>query len=306
MSSGEISPLVSVIVPCYNYSAYVGQALLSILAQDYPNFELIIVDDGSTDDSVVVIERAIAGCESWSLVRRVRFFCQSNQGVSAALNAGLAYAEGAFIATFDADDLMPPGRIYLQVNYLLAHPSVGCLGGKTIPIDERGNMLPTNMKRKSVLRFNFSEALAVALCVGGNVAMYRSDAMERVGNYDPEIKVQDFQMTLKIAYAGYGVAILPEVVTFYRQHGCSLSKDYKTEYQYNLKVIEPYSAHLSYESAWARVITKALHNAVIYDKRYAWELFRQVPLRQWDKKLLRRLRHFLFKAQKPWPFGVLN
>jgi len=293
-------------VPCYNYSAYVGQALLSVLAQDYPNFELIVVDDGSTDESAAVIEKTIAGCESWSLVKRVKFFSQPNRGVSAALNAGLAYAQGAFIATFDADDLMPQGRICLQVDYLLAHPLVGCLGGKTIPIDEVGNALPKKMKRKEVLRFNFSEALAVGLCVGGNVAMYRRDAMEKVGKYDPEIRIQDFQMTLKIAHAGYEVAILPDVVTFYRQHGRSLSKGYKTEYLYNLRVIQSYVSHSSYESAWARIITKALHHAVVYDKRYAWKLFRQVPLRQWDKKLLRRLRQFLFKAQKPWPFGMLN
>ena len=82
-------PLVSVLVPCYNYASFVGEALTSVLQQDYPNFELIVVDDGSTDDSVSVIERTIEASKPSSRARRVLFLKQENQGVSAALNTAL-------------------------------------------------------------------------------------------------------------------------------------------------------------------------------------------------------------------------
>jgi len=299
-------PLVSVIIPCYNYAAYVGQAIASVLQQDYPNYELIVVDDGSTDDSVAVIEATLREWQPRSRVRRVEFIRQQNAGVSAALNAGLAVAQGEFVATFDADDLMPPNKLSIQAGYLAEHPEVGCVGGIAVRIDERGARLPKKDKRRSIKRYDFAAALAEALVVGGGIAVYRRDAMLAVGGYDPQIKIQDFQMTLKIAHAGYRVDILPDVVTLYRKHGDSLSKNYKAEYRYGLQVIQAYAEHEAYESARARLITKALRMAVLHDKAFAWRLFKEVPLRQWDRQLFKRLRHFLLKREKPGPKETLQ
>ena len=291
-------PLVTVLIPCFNYAAYVADAIKSVLEQDYPCFEVVVIDDGSTDSSLQEIEKAVAAYQPRSLAVRVEVISQINQGVSAALNAGLAAARGKYIATFDADDLMPPGRLSLQVDYLDRNPEVGCLGGLAIRIDEAGELLPKKSKRRAVKRYTFDEALASALVVGGNIAVYRRDAMEKAGGYDPTIRVQDFQMTLRVAHAGYYVDILPEVVTLYRKHEGSLSKDYKSEYRYGLQVIQGYATHPLYGSAKARLITKALRAAVTDDKRFAWGLLREVPLKEWDRQLLKRLRHLLFKSSR--------
>ncbi|MFC3608427.1 glycosyltransferase family 2 protein [Stutzerimonas tarimensis] len=293
---GTGKPLISVVIPCYNYGAFVGEAIASVLAQGYPHYELIVVDDGSTDDSAAVIERELGKGEGGA--QRVAFVQQPNRGVSAALNAGLALAKGELIATFDADDVMPPGRLALQAEYLARHPEVGCLGGVAVRIDEQGSLLPKKDKDRQVQRYDFARALAKALVVGGNIAVYRREAMDRAGGYDPAIRIQDFQMTLKVAHAGYLVDILPEVVTLYRKHPGSLSSDYKAEFRFGLEVIEPYRNHPSYESGRARLVTKALRMAVVDDKSFAWSLFRQVPLRQWDRQLLKRLRYFLFKPSR--------
>src|SRR5690606_557245 len=238
--------------------------------------------------------------------RRTKFIRQSNAGVSAALNTGLVDARGEYIATFDADDIMPAGRLALQLEYLMKHPEVGCLGGLAVRIDEQGALLPKKIKKRAVRRYDFAKALGSALGVGGNIAVYRRDAMDSVGGYDPAIKIQDFQMTLKVAHAGYFVDILPDVVTLYRKHDGSLSKNYKAEYRYGLDVIAPYVSHPQYESAKARLITKALRMAVIYDKSFGWSLIRQVPLRQWDRKLFKRLRHLLLKKSRTAPKETLQ
>lgn len=289
-------PLVSVLVPCYNYASFVGEALTSVLQQDYPNFELIVVDDGSTDDSASVIERTIEAMKPGSQARRVLFVRQENQGVSAALNTALALAEGEFIATFDADDIMSKGRLAVQAAYMTEHPEVGCLGGLAIRIDEQGALLPKKDKKREIRRYDFDRALAEALVVGGNIAVYRRDAMMTVGGYDPAIKVQDFQMTLKIAHEGYFVDILPEIVTLYRKHPDSLSKQYKSEYLYGLKVIQVYKGHSAYSSSKSKLIARALRLAVTDDKAYAWRLLVQVPLVHWNGQLLKRLRHLLLKS----------
>ena len=201
---------------------------------------------------------------------------------------------------------MPPHRLSVQMAYLREHPEVGCLGGVAVRIDEQGELLPKKDKKRSVRRYDFSQALSAALVVGGNIAVYRRDAVDMAGRYDAAIKIQDFQMTLKVAKAGFFVDILPDTVTLYRKHEGSLSKNYKAEYRYGLDVIAPYAEHPQYESAKARLVTKALRMAVIYDKSYGWKLLRQVPLRQWDKQLLKRLRHLILKKEISAPPETLK
>lgn len=291
-------PLVSVIVPCYNYGAYVGDALRSILQQDYEAIELIVVDDGSTDDSALRIEQALQSWREYPNMRRVEFVRQQNQGVSAALNKGLELACGEFVSTFDADDVMIPGRLALQVDHLLAHPEVGCLGGRALRIDQQGQALPKKNKVRQVRRYDFTQALAAALVVGGNLVMYRREAMIAAGGYDPSLRVQDFQMTLKTAHAGYLIDVLPDAVTLYRKHGNGLSGNYLAEYRYGMQLLDLYREHPAYESGKARLLTKILGPAVTHDKRFAWRLFAEIPLRQWDRQLLKRFRHLLFKRQR--------
>lgn len=288
-------PLVSVIVPCFNYARYVGDALRSVLSQTYSNFEVIVVDDGSTDESAEVIEAVLESWERWAKARRVVFVRQLNQGVSAALNSGLAEARGEFVATFDADDVMPPGRLLLQASYLAVHPEVGCVGGLSLRIDDHGNLLPKKVKSRKTARYDFDRALAEALVVGGNIAMFRRGAIDQVGGYDPDIRVQDFQMTLKVAHAGHFIDVLPDVVTLYRKHTGSLSCNYKAEYKYGLQALAPYQGHPEYVSGKTRLIGRILRGAVVDDKPFAWSLLRQVPLGHWDRLMLKRLRHLLYK-----------
>ncbi|MBD9576474.1 glycosyltransferase family 2 protein [Pseudomonas sp. PDM23] len=284
-------PLISVLVPCYNRERYIEDALLSILEQDYPNFELIVVDDGSQDGSAQKIE---------ALQRRFdfQFYRQANTGVSGALNTALSHARGEFIATPDSDDVMLPGRLSVQAGYLQAHPDVGCVGSKVTYIDERGREIKSE-KASGVRQHTFDDLLSRAHAVGGGVAMYRHEALRRAGFYDPEIRVQDFQITLKIAHLGYRVDVLPDLGTLYRQHSSNLSKTlYRQQLIYDLMAITPYRDHPCYRKGLACVINKALKHSVVNDKAYAWSVLLQLPIWHWNRVTWRRLRHLLFKFSR--------
>jgi alpha-1,6-rhamnosyltransferase len=287
-------PLVSILVPCFNHERYIEESLLSVLEQDYENFELIVVNDGSTDASVEKIEA----------LRRVhdfQFYQQDNQGVSAALNNALSHARGDLVVTHDSDDVMLAGRIRRQVSYMLDHPEVGLLGAKVIYIDSNGRPIKHKVvSHAPVQRWSFDELLADAYAVGGPVAMYRREAIDNVGGYDPTIKVQDFQMTLRIAKAGYQVHILPDRVTLYRRHDTNISKTaYKSQLIYDLKVIEAYQDNPAYEAGRLAIINKALKESVVADKPFARGLFASVPVHRWNRVTWKRFRHFVFKYRKP-------
>ena len=123
------TPLVSVIIPCYNYGAYVGEAIESILRQTYPNWELVVVDDGSTDDTAEQVKPFL------SLDHRVRYHYQPNKGLSAARNTGLALTTGEFVQLLDADDYLADDKLRLQVQLLQENPQIDLVYSDTYIFD---------------------------------------------------------------------------------------------------------------------------------------------------------------------------
>jgi alpha-1,6-rhamnosyltransferase len=282
-------PLVSIIAPCYNAEKYLDVAMASIFAQDYQNFEVIIIDDGSSDNSVAMLRTLQARYD-------FQLYSQANQGVSAALNHGLKYARGDYVCTPDLDDIMLPSSVRLRAEYLNQHPEVGCVGALIIYMDSDGNDTKTQ-KLAGIQKLSFDEILGDAIVVGAPVSLYRRDALNTVDFYDPEIKVQDFQMTLKIASRGYEVHVLPVSVTRYRRHPNNLSRRYKVLLDADMRTIAPYRAHPAYSRGLTAIINKALKYAVVSDKKYAWTLLRSIPLRQFNKTTLRRVKRLLLHRQ---------
>lgn len=282
-------PLVSIIAPCYNAEKYLDAAIASIFAQDYQNFEVIVVDDGSSDNSVAMLK---------ALQTRYDFqlYCQVNQGVSAALNHGLKHAKGEYVCTPDLDDIMLPSSVRLRADYLNQHPEVGCVGALIIYMDSDGNDTKAQ-KLSGIQKLTFDEILGDALVVGAPVSLYRMDALRAVDFYDPEIKVQDFQMTLRIASKGYEVHVLPVSVTRYRRHPNNLSRRYKVLLDADMRTIAPYRSHPAYNRGMTAVINKALKYAVVSDKKYAWTLLRSIPWRQFNKTTFRRFKRLLLHRQ---------
>ncbi|MBA1229508.1 glycosyltransferase [Pseudomonas viridiflava] len=278
-------PLVSIIAPCYNAEQFLEAAIESIFAQDYENFEVIIVDDGSTDNSIAMLE-ALQSQYTFQL------YTQANQGVSAALNHGLKYAKGVYVSTPDLDDIMLPSSVSVRARYLDQHPTVGCVGALISYMDRDGNETK-RQSRNYIERLKFDDVLRGAVVVGAPVALYRREAIRDANGYDPEIRVQDFQMTLRIAFQGYEIHVIPEVVTRYRRHPNNLSRKYKVLLEADLKTIEPYRDHRDYQRGRTCIVNKALKYAAVADKRYAWKLLCSIPLRYVNGTTLRRCKRLL-------------
>ena len=202
-------PRLSVLMSVYNGERYLRQAVESILAQTFSDFEFIIVDDGSTDNTVLILN-------GYTDPRLVQLKNETNIGLTRSLNRGLAVARGEYIARQDADDWSVPERLQKQIEFLSVHPEIGVLGSWLQIVDVDGNS-------SSVCTFPLEDAVirwSLLFCnpIGHPTVMMRRDVMEKVGGYRPELaQAQDYDLWVRlIPYTRF--ANLPEVLVYLRKH----------------------------------------------------------------------------------------
>jgi len=189
------NPLVSVVMPVYNGEKFLRDALESVLALDYERFEVIVVDDGSTDGSPDI-------AQSFPSVRVLR---QTNQGVGGARNTALAVAKGEIIATIDADDLVPASKLRDQVGYLLEHPEVVCVFGRQEWIDP-----PPWLVKDQV----FGELDGIPL----NSMVIWKRILDELGGFD-DSHGGDMDVLVRMRERGYEYGVIPDLVVYRRHHG---------------------------------------------------------------------------------------
>ena len=229
-------PLVSVIVPTYNYGRFIGETLECLLAQTYANWECIVVDDGSTDDTAERVARFIERDARFKFVR------QENALQAAAKNNGLRNSTGEYIQFLDADDLIEPQKFEKQVEYLEAHPEVDIVYGsmryfKTEAPDEKlywvwGENKPwmpeTCGSGKEVLTALVRQNIMVI-----NSPLIRRRVVDAVGMFDDRLPpAEDWDYWLRCAAAGmrFQFADLPGTLALVRWHSSSSSYDRRKMY----------------------------------------------------------------------------
>ena len=212
-------PLVSIIVSSYNHEKYIEECILSIVNQTYKNIELIVIDDGSSDNSRVVLER---------LQKQYGFFweLQSNMGVSKTLNKAIRnFSQGKYIAGCGSDDFFALDRIEKQVRYMEAHPEYAMVCGKAYTVDENSKVIegfsvidPVTDPVKS-LTF---ESLVESNPIPAMTVMLRKDVWLECGGYNENTIVEDLDMWLKIAYR-YKIGYMDDYFAYYRWHGANVT-----------------------------------------------------------------------------------
>jgi glycosyltransferase involved in cell wall biosynthesis len=205
-------PAISVLMTVYNGSRFLREAVDSILNQTFRDFELICVDDGSTDESAAILS------EFARRDARIKIITQQNTGVTASLNIGLRAARGEFIARMDADDISLPQRFEKQIAYLQSHPDCVLVGSQVLMVDP--DAMPIYPKRDT--SYDHEQILDALLDKGWPIVhpsvMIRAQVMRSIGGYDEQYRVvQDHDLFLRLADHGRLVN-LREILLLYRQH----------------------------------------------------------------------------------------
>jgi len=183
-------PRVSVVLPTYNRGWILEQAVESVLSQDYANLELIVVDDGSTDDTPQLLS---------AFGDRLRIIRQENQGVSAARNAGIRAATGELIALLDSDDTWLPGKVTAQVSFFRANPAALICQTEEIWIRNGMRVNPGKRHRKEAGMI-FERSLALCL-VSPSAVMIRKSLLDEVGLFDESLPAcEDYDLWLRVAW----------------------------------------------------------------------------------------------------------
>ncbi|WP_437882631.1 glycosyltransferase [Pseudomonas sp. LRF_L74] len=281
-------PLVSVIISSYNHAPYIEACIESVLAQTYPNIELIVVDDGSRDDSV---ERISALQARYAF----DFVAQANQGLARTLNDCIARSRGSLIAPLGSDDIMLPERIARQVEHMHGKPEVGICGSNIQLIDAQGQVLDQRFRAHAFRRLDFDGVfLGDETGAPAPTLLFRREALERVGGFDPEIRLEDLLVELKITQAGYFIDILPDVLAKYRVHHTNTYKNRRFMVDTVLATYAKFQDHPAYERVCARFRNSMLLKCARDDKALARQLLAELPLRHWNGKTLRGLARLCF------------
>lgn len=222
-------PLVSIIIPCFNYAHFLPQTLNSVSNQSYQYWECIIVDDGSTDNTREVVPQFIAKDT------RFKYIFQENQGLSAARNTGLSHSNGTYIQFLDADDLIESKKLEFQVNFLENNTDYDIVYGRILYFNYKSEE-PEKINLQDdphMPRFSGSGIELLRVLIENNITavhalLIRSYVFERVGNFDTSLKsLEDWDLWWRCAIHGMSFKYLYQENTcaLYRIHLTSMSKN---------------------------------------------------------------------------------
>jgi glycosyltransferase involved in cell wall biosynthesis len=206
--------LVSVIIPCYNQARFLGEAIESVLSQSYPHFEVVVIDDGSTDNTSEVATR-------YAGVRCVR---QDNEGLAGARNAGIRHSRGSYLVFLDADDRLLPDALGVGLRHLKERPECAFVSGRWKLIASDGSALSTPLQ--PLVEKDHYEALLRGCYISTPAAvMYQRIMLEHLGGFDTSVSPSaDYDLYLRVARQ-YPVHHHGEVVAEYRRHGSNMTLD---------------------------------------------------------------------------------
>lgn len=241
-------PLVSIVIPCYNTGTYLATAVRSALRQSHANVEVVLIDDGSTDNTAEVARSFDDP--------RVRYFHQENQGLSAARNSGIRESRGAYLCFLDADDWLTPEKSEIQVTHLEKHPEIGLVAGEYLRCDERGVELSRGCSKPGPVD---PRELLVASLWPVNAALVRREWVERAGPFDISLRAgEDWDFFCRLAILGCRMEVLPGLVCAYRTLPGSMSSNYRQQTANMVRVVEKTFSHPDLPASLATLRPQAM------------------------------------------------
>jgi glycosyltransferase involved in cell wall biosynthesis len=274
----ELTPRISVVIPLYNHAGYIGEALESVLAQTVAPSEIIVVDDGSTDNSLAIAE-SMAARDS-----RLIVWSQPNQDAPQAINAGLHRATGEFVAILNSDDAYSPKRLERCIGALQRDAAAGCVATGLAFMDASGapQSLPWHAE---ALAFRAQEPDTALALINANFVMttsnffLRRSALREVGYFSRLRYAHDLDFLVRLLLAGQRLVTLDEPLVRYRLHPSNTIKE----------------RHDRVRIEWAAVAAFFAHKAAngMHGGSTPWETLRRLTAITERHQLTRDLAHFL-------------
>lgn len=284
---------VSVVIPVYNLAAYLPEAIESVLRQSYQPLEIIVVDDGSTDDTELVL-RAY-----W---QKIVYLKQERKGAAAARNRGIQGSSGKYIAFLDADDLWMPDRLQEQVRYLDEDPEVGLVCSDFSVVSDSGSILPSllNSCRNARSGYVFNEVIQDYFILTSS-AMIRRSCLDETGLFDESLEMtEDRDLWLRIGYR-WKIVVVHKPLVIKRNRPGSLSSNPTLAAASRVKVFEKALQRFPDLSSRSRQLLRTQMAADFWDLGY--HHFNQLSLKEARKNFLCSLENN-WRSAKAWVFLI--
>lgn len=228
-------PKISVVVPAYNAMTYLPETLENVLQQTWQDFEVIVVNDGSSDETPQWVAQLTDP--------RVKLISQENQGLSGARNTGITHAQGEYVAFLDADDLWEPSKLQKQLQVVEKNPNIGLVYTWVVLIDSQGRKTGRTFQDQAQGQV-WTTLIQENIVRCGSVALVRRECFETCGLFDKNLRsfVEDWDMWLRIA-SKYQFAVVPEGLVYYRQHANSASRNWESmEISYKIVIEKAFAS----------------------------------------------------------------
>lgn len=273
-SDNKDSPLVSVVIPCYNHQDYVQQTIQSVIAQDYLNIELIIIDDGSSDSCVSKIKEMISLCEK--RFKRFEFRNRPNKGLCATLNEALEWCQGEYLSTIASDDIWFPYKTSKQIKLFLEskNHNIAAITGEMIFINANGK----NNNRSSFVPpkekyYSFLDIYHGNSRINAPTAMIRMHCVKEAGGYNTDVIIEDFYMWLAITKLHYQILAVDDIYAQYRIHSNNTFSKIQLMHDSTKRIRKIFMPNESeYRAAIKSSNLRMFKAASVYEKRYALNL----------------------------------
>ena len=288
--------MVSVVIPFFNASAFLAEAIRSVVAQTYERWEVVLVDDGSTDDSALIAKSWVTAHPG--RMRSLHHADHANRGISASRNLGISHANGELIAFLDADDVWLPNKLDRQVGVLRAHPDVGMIYGRTQywnswaeNVDGKsGDHTPSHgfpadtvVRPPSLLTAFLSDA-ALVPCICS--ILVRRSLLERLGGFEDSFQgLYEDQVFYAKVCLNASVFVSDDCLERYRRHAgslCMLSAHTGAEETWRRRYLRWLSRYVSEAAVVDRELSRALRAQL-----WIWDEDRTRHLPRWTRRLVR-------------------
>lgn len=264
-------PLVTVVIPSYNHQNFVQDSIRSIIQQNYQNIELLVIDDGSSDQSIEKIKEMVEQCEERFV--RFEFRYRQNKGLCYTLNEALEWAQGRYFSPFASDDIALPEKISFLVDRI-ENSNFPAVFGRSA--DTQGVIKARSLQVEVV--HDFTSLIQHKNMPDTPTALISTAAIREVGGYAEDVKLEDWYLWLKLTENGRVLKTYPQVLALYRRHDTNITNNISLLHAERKKVIDKFRHSGFYSVAKDILPLMAARHAERYDKKLALKYLKEYGL----------------------------